>query len=638
MRSKPEEILRQYWGYDAFRPPQDRIIDAVLGGKDTLALLPTGGGKSICFQVPGMAMEGITLVISPLISLMKDQVENLKKRGIKASAIHTGMPFFIMENELNNCVAGHHKFLYLSPERLKTPRFLEFFRHMKVNLIAVDEAHCISQWGYDFRPVYLEIAEIRKFHPKVPVLALTATATPQVANDICEKLHFAKKNIIGKSFARENLVYVVSPSEKKEVKILQWLEAVKGTAIVYTRNRQLTKKFSEFLNARGISADYYHAGLEHEIREKKQKDWMNNRFRVIVATNAFGMGIDKPDVRLVLHTDVPESPEAYFQEAGRAGRDGKVAYAVLPTVPSDKKVLEGRFQEEFPEKKEILRVYKALCNHLQIPVGSGQGEEFKFSPDQLAGQYGLTPGAVFRALKILEKERYLYLNESAYEVSSLRLKLNTRALYDFMVRQPKYESFIQTVLRSYGGLFDDFVRISEVKLAGRLKRPTADVLDMLEKLHKLEVWEYRRASNLPSVTLLIPRIPEADFILNPKSYGLLKKNARHRYDTMIGYITEKKLCHSVFLLRYFGEENPEDCDRCDVCRKKRGRLDSEFSRIWGSLTEAISHTAQKDFADAKSLLAAFGIKESELALQCLDLAVDEGYLIFHPAKGYHLPE
>ena len=637
MEKNPSEILREYWGYDTFRPPQDQIIDSVLEGKDTLALLPTGGGKSICFQVPGMAREGITLVISPLISLMKDQVANLKKRGIRASAIHTGMPFYIIDNELNNCVAGHYKFLYLSPERLKTPRFLESFRHMKVNLIAVDEAHCISQWGYDFRPVYLEIADIRKIHPKVPVLALTATATPQVAHDICEKLQFPKKNIIGKSFARENLVYVVSPCEKKEVKILQWLEAVKGTSIVYTRNRQLTKKFSEFLNSRGISADYYHAGLDNEAREAKQKAWMDNKFRVMVATNAFGMGIDKPDVRLVLHTDVPESPEAYFQEAGRAGRDGKTAYAVLPTVPSDRKILESRFVEEFPEKKEILRVYKALCNHLQIPVGAGEGEEFKFSPDKLAETYGLTPGGVFRALKILERERYIYLNEAAYEVSTLRLKMGNRALYDFMVRQPRFEPFVQLVLRSYGGLFDDFVKISEVKLAGRFKKSTQEVVDMLEKIHKLEVWDYRPASNLPSVTFLIPRIPEADFTLNPKTFGVLKKNARHRYDTMIGYISGAQICHSVFLLRYFGETDAQDCGRCDVCRKNSGVAGSDFSRMFNLILRALPAIKNNDFPNAKELLKACGMRESDLALQCLDMAVDEGLIEFHPTTGYRIP-
>lgn len=636
MQQTPEHILKKYWGYDTFRSPQDRIIQSVLQGQDTLALLPTGGGKSICFQVPGMLFEGITIVVSPLISLMKDQVANLKARGIKATAIHTGMPFFIVDNELNNCITGHHKFLYISPERLKTPRFLETFKHMKVGLIAVDEAHCISQWGYDFRPVYLEIAEIRKYHPKTPVLALTATATPEVANDICTRLEFKKTNIISRSFSRDNLYYVVSPCERKEEKIMQWLKAIKGSSIVYTRNRKQTEQFAEFLNSSGFTADFYHAGLDPETRETKQKRWMDNQFRVMVATNAFGMGIDKPDVRLVLHTDVPENPEAYFQEAGRGGRDGKPAYAVLPVTPSDKPMLEKRFAEEFPERDDILRVYKALCNNLQIPVGAGENEEFKIDPDKLADTYNLKPGHLIRCIRLLEKEGYLYLNDSAFEVSTVHMKMGVRALYDFMVRQPKFESFVQTLIRSYGGVFEGYVRISEVKLAGRIQKSVSEVVEMLIKLEKLGVITYKRASNLPSVTFLAPRIPEADFTLHPKVYGQLKKNAKKRYEAMIGYISSADECRSRVLLRYFGEPAAADCGHCDVCNKNNKKETVSETELLKRLRSELIRLDQTQFSSASEILLLCKFPKNEVNLKLINRAVDEGFLSFNPAKGYTL--
>lgn len=630
-------ILEKYWGYTAFREPQDKIVDAVLQGKDTLALLPTGGGKSICFQVPGMVTDGLTLVVSPLISLMKDQVQNLQKRGIPAVAIHTGMSSFIIDKEMGRCVNGEYKFLYVSPERLKSFLFTEPFRHMKVNLIAVDEAHCISQWGYDFRPVYLEIAQIRHYHPKVPCLALTATATPEVAKDICTRLGFpGKPHIIGKSFARDNLFYTVSSCERKDDKIMEWLQAVNGTAIVYTRNRKHTERFSEYLNANGITADFYHAGLDTETREAKQQRWMTNGFRVMVATNAFGMGIDKPDVRLVLHTDVPESPEAYFQEAGRGGRDGKPAFAVLPVTPKDKDILENRFAEEFPTREEILRVYKALCNHLQLPVGAGENEEFRFHPDKLAETYGLNVGHLFRCLKLLEREGYLYLNETAFEVSTLRMRMGNRALYDFMVRQPRFEAFVQTVIRSYGGLFEEYVRISEHKLAARLKASLNEVTDMLKKLDRLGVWEYRVASNLPSVTFTLPRFPEEDVTLDQRIYGTLKKTAGTRYGAMIGYITQTQLCRSRVLLHYFGETATRDCGRCDVCRKKEA-VDKQVPSL-AYIRKRMAETDVKNFSDIKSLLAFFDMETDEANRQWIAKLVDESVFAFSPIEGYRFLE
>lgn len=634
---EPIHILEKFWGYTQFREPQDKIVQSVLDGKDTLALLPTGGGKSICFQVPGMMRKGITIVVSPLISLMKDQVANLRKRGIKATAIYSGMPSFIVEKELEQCVLGHYKFLYVSPERLKTFRFIEAFKAMEVGLLAIDEAHCISQWGYDFRPVYLDIAEIREYHPKVTCLALTATATPQVAKDICDKLGFPDKknpNIIGKSFARNNLYYVVSPCERKEEKIMEWLKALKGTAIVYTRNRKNTERFAAYLNEQQISADFYHAGLDPDIREEKQQRWMNNLFRVMVATNAFGMGIDKPDVRLVLHTDVPESPEAYFQEAGRGGRDGKAAYAVLPVVSSDKALLERRLSEEFPPKDEIVRVYKALCNFLQIPVGAGLEEEFKIDLDQFSTNYKLNAGQVFRCLKLLEKEGYIYFNEANFEISSLHIKMGVRALYDFMVRNPKFQPFIEALIRSYGGTFEGFVRISEHKMAARLKISVLEMMDYLQKLDKLGVWEYKQSSSSPSVIFTMPRLPEADITLDSKIYGALKKNAEERYGTMIRYIEESDTCRSRVLLRYFGETETSNCGHCDVCRKKNETSFDPKERLL-LIKQKVKESGIAHFSEIKEILTTCGLKNSEANRQLISMAVDEGVFQFDPIKGYH---
>lgn len=636
MRFSAIEILEKYWGHKSFREPQDKIVQAVLDGEDTLALLPTGGGKSICFQVPGLILGGITVVVSPLISLMKDQVENLNKRGIKAIAIYSGMASFIVEKELENCINGKYSFLYISPERLKTTLFQETFKNMPVSLLAVDEAHCISQWGYDFRPVYLEISEIRKLHPNIPCLALTATATPEVATDICEKLAFRKKgkpNIIGKSFARNNLYYAVSYCEKKEDKIVQWLNAIQGTAIVYTRNRKGTERFSEYLNTMGISADFYHAGLDAEQRETKQKDWMGNRFRVMVATNAFGMGIDKPDVRLVLHTDVPESPEAYFQEAGRAGRDGKPSFAVLPVASADKPLLEKRLEEEFPPKEIILRVYKALCNFFQIPVGAGEGEEFRLEIDRFSDAYNLQSAQAYRCLKLLEKEGYFYLNESTFEMSTIRIRMGVRTLYDFMVRHPKFEPFIQTLIRSYGGTFDHYIKISEHKLATRFKNSVLDVIDLLTRLDNLGVWEYRRASNFPAVTFTMPRLPEADVTLDERIYGTLKKNAAKRYQTMVGYMEETDLCRSRYLLRYFGERETIDCGRCDVCVEKQKTLPGSSERI-ELMRQKVKASGKKHFTDAEELMKVCALPANKDNMAILSQAVDEGLFSFSLTGGY----
>lgn len=634
---EPIQILEKFWGYKAFREPQDKIVESVLRGEDTLALLPTGGGKSICFQVPGLCKDGITVVVSPLISLMKDQVANLRKRGIPALAIYSGIPSFIAEKELDKCIKGDYKFLYVSPERLKTANFIEAFKNMRVNLLAIDEAHCISQWGYDFRPVYLEIAEIRKFHPKIPCLALTATATPQVAQDICERLdfkHIRKPNIIGKSFARDNLFYVVSRCERKEEKIMQWLHAIKGTAIVYTRNRKNTERFAEYLNSQGIASDFYHAGLDAEVREVKQQRWMANQFRVMVATNAFGMGIDKPDVRLVLHTDVPESPEAYFQEAGRGGRDGKAAFAVLPITTADKPLLEKRLAEEFPTREEILRVYKAMCNNFQIPVGAGENEEFRLDIDKFSETYKLTPAHVFRSLKLLEKEGYIYLNETSFEQSSIQIKMGVRALYDFMVRNPQFEGFIQNLIRSYGGTFENYIRISEHKLASRFKKSVVEVIDNLQKLHKLGVWEYRQASSLPTVTFTMPRLPEADVTLDQRIYGVLKANAESRYQTMINYITQTEICRSRVLLRYFGEKETQDCGRCDVCRNKTKQPINEAEIIL-LIKQKVIASGITEFSDANMILQVSGLKPTEENLQIINKAVDEGLFHFDMMSGYH---
>ena len=568
---------------------QEDIIRSVLDGKDTLALLPTGGGKSICYQVPALAREGICLVISPLIALMKDQVENLKNRGIKAAAVHSGMHAREIELAINNSVFGDLKFLYVSPERLQTPAFRQNIERMNINLLAIDEAHCISQWGYDFRPPYLNIAEIRPLTGNIPVLALTATATPEVIDDIQEKLGFREKHVISVSFERKNLSYVVFKEEDKGGRLLKIINNVKGTGVVYVRNRRKCREVSEFLNKNGIKSNYYHAGLEQHIRELRQDEWMKDKKQVIVATNAFGMGIDKPGVRFVVHYDVPDSLEAYFQEAGRAGRDGKRAYAVLLYEEADIRNAKQNLSVSYPEAEVIRAAYKALGNYLQVPVGSGKDQQFEFDINDFSARYRMNSVTVFSALKILEKEGLILLGSELESPSRIMININHNELYTFQVENPGYDAFIKLILRSYGGVFSEFVKVRESELARRANTTEDKISTLLQRLHKLGLLTYVPGSDKPRILFTHDRIDSQRLNLSNEHYGNRKIAALKRMQAVLDYIQSDNHCRSQMLLKYFGQEETQRCGICDVCldRNKINVSELEFNRILDKIKPAL---------------------------------------------------
>ncbi|NQX97321.1 MAG: RecQ family ATP-dependent DNA helicase [Flavobacteriales bacterium] len=575
------QILLKYWGHKAFRPLQENIINAALNGKDTLALLPTGGGKSICFQIPALAKEGICIVVSPLIALMKDQVQNLVKRNIKAVAIYSGMTKREIDITLDNCIYGNIKFLYISPERIETEIFKERYKKMNVNIIAIDESHCISQWGYDFRPSYLNIASLREQHPNVPFLALTATATPEVVIDIQEKLKFKTENALQKSFERKNLSYAVLYEENKLNRILKILKNVPGTSVIYVRSRKKTKEVALFLLKNGISADFYHAGLSNEERTLKQSNWINNITRVIVSTNAFGMGIDKPDVRSVIHIDLPDSLEAYFQEAGRGGRDEEKAYAILLFEEADRIDLEKRIVNSFPEIKVIKKVYQSLANYFQIPIGSALNESYSLNIIQFSEQYNLQVYVVYNCLKFLEKEAYLILSESNYNASRVKFEVVKEELYEFQVKNNKFDLFIKTILRSYTGLFENFSKIDEFEIAKRMKTTKDKVVKALQYLDNLELISYLEQTTQPQLTYLTERLDIKDVKISAKHYHDRKEIAIKKMESVIYFATVKHKCRSEILLNYFGEKDIYRCGVCDVCleRNKLDLSDIEFSSV-----------------------------------------------------------
>ncbi len=561
-------ILVKYWGFSSFRPMQEEIINSVLEGNDTLALLPTGGGKSICFQVPVMVSEGICIVITPLIALMKDQVENLKSRGIKAVAIYSGMHRNEIDIAFNNCVYGDVKFLYISPERLGTQNLRENIKKMNVNLLAVDEAHCISQWGYDFRPPYLKIAEIRQIIPNVPVLALTATATPEVVKDIQAKLEFKQENVFQKSFERKNLTYVVIKEEDKLNRLLKIASKIKGTGIIYVRNRRKTREISDFLNKNKIRADYYHAGLEQKIRDKKQNAWMKGDSRIIVSTNAFGMGIDKSNVRFVIHLDLPDCIEAYFQEAGRAGRDEKQSYAILLYEQADIINAKNNLLTAYPDIDKIKSIYQALGNYFQLAVGSGKDVSFDFEINDFSNNYKFPPLIVYNALKFLEKEGYILLNETVNSPSRIHFIVNKEDLYRFQVENLYYDNFIKLILRSYSGVFSDFVKISETEIANRSGMKSENVFKFLKKLHQLNILTYIPRKNKPQLLYTRERIDKKDLLISKENYKDRKNAAKKRLQAVIDYVSSINKCRSQLLLAYFGETGSKRCGKCDVCLKR----------------------------------------------------------------------
>lgn len=575
------QILLKYWGHNAFRPLQEDIINATLKGKDTLALLPTGGGKSICFQVPALAKEGICIVVSPLIALMKDQVENLMRRNIKAIAIYSGMTRREIDITLDNCVYGNIKFLYISPERIETEIFKERLKKMSVNLIAIDEAHCISQWGYDFRPSYLNIAKLRELKPGIPFLALTATATPEVVIDIQKQLKFKTENALQKSFERKNLAYTVLKEEDKLNRVLRILKNVKGSSVIYVRSRKKTKEIALFLVKNGISADFYHAGLSNEERTLKQNNWINNITRVIVSTNAFGMGIDKPDVRSVIHVDLPDSLEAYFQEAGRGGRDEAKAYAILLFEEADRIDLEQRIISGFPEIDVIKQIYQSLANYFQIPIGSALNESYSLNIVDFSQQYNLQVYTVYNCLKFLEKEGYLILSESNHNSSRIKFEVNKDELYEFQVKKPKFDLFIKTILRSYPGLFENFAKIDEFEIAKRMKTTKDKVVKALQYLSHLEIIGYLEQTNQPQLTYLTERLGIRDLKISAKHYHDRKEIAVKKMESVIYFASAKHKCRSEILLNYFGEKDIYRCGICDVCveRNKLDLSDVEFSSV-----------------------------------------------------------
>lgn len=586
-----KQILKQYWGYSNFREIQEDIIRSVYQGKDTLGLLPTGGGKSITFQVPAMAKPGLCLVISPLIALMKDQVENLRQKGIKATLIVSGMSFHeIMTNLDNACYDKEMKFLYVSPERLQTSLFRERLSSMKINLIAVDEAHCISQWGYDFRPAYLNIAEIREFLQGVPILALTATATPEVVEDIQEKLKFKQKNVFKKSFERKNLTYNVIQTDTKINDFIDFCKKHKGTGVVYVRNRRKTVEMANLLKKNGISADFYHAGLSMNDRSRKQDDWKQNRTRIMVSTNAFGMGIDKPDVRFVVHLDLPDSLEAYFQEAGRAGRDEQPAEALLLVEPIDRDQLIKNFEAAFPPLDVIKKVYHALGNYLKIPIGSGQGTDNLFSLEDFSKLYKFNPLVAYNALKLLDMDEYINLSEDVDHPSRIIFKTNREDLYNFQIQHPKDDPFIKLLLRTYSGLFTEYVRIDENQLAKRTNLPVEKIVDWLKLLHKYDIIDYNEQKKGAVISYVTPRLDSNNIVLSKEVYSERKKRMQYRIEQVINYAFSNNKCRSQLLLMYFGDKNPYRCGKCDVCkqRNKLGISTYEFDLIVEQLKNKIS--------------------------------------------------
>lgn len=584
------QLLLKYWGHTTFRPLQEDIINAVLKGEDTLALLPTGGGKSICFQIPAMAKEGICIVISPLIALMKDQVENLVQRNIKAVAIYSGMTKREIDITLDNCAYGNIKFLYISPERIDTEIFKARIKKMNVNLFAIDEAHCISQWGYDFRPSYLNIAQLRELSPNIPFLALTATATPEVVIDIQKQLGFKKEQVFQKSFERKNLAYAVIYEEDKLTRLLKILKKVDGSSIIYVRSRKKTKEIALYLSKNNISVDYYHAGLSNDERSKKQKNWTTNATRVMVTTNAFGMGIDKPDVRSVIHVDLPDSLEAYFQEAGRAGRDEKRAYSILLFEPLDRLELEQRIVNGFPSIEAIKNSYQALANFFQIPIGSANNESYSFNIIEFSHRYNIPAYTIYNCLQFLEKEGYLFLSESNYNPSRIKIEVSKDQLYEFQVKNNKLDLFLKTILRSYSGLFDNFVKINEYELANRLKTSHEKVVKALTYLSHLKIISYLEQTNMPQLTYLTERLAMSDLNISAKNYHHRKEIAIKKMESVIYFTTSQHKCRSEILLQYFGEKNTYRCGICDVCleRNKLELSDIEFSSVSNQIKQLLA--------------------------------------------------
>ncbi len=623
------QILEKYWGYTRFRPLQEEIIFSIANGNDTLALMPTGGGKSITFQVPALAKEGICLVITPLIALMKDQVNRLRQMEIKAAAIYSGMTREEIDITLDNCIYGGYKFLYVSPERLGTELFRARVEKMNVNLITVDEAHCISQWGYDFRPSYLRIADLRDLLPDVPVLGLTATATPDVVDDIQEKLRFGKKNVLKSSFERKNLAYMVKETDDKTGYLLRMVRTVRGQGIVYVRTRKQARDLALTLRENKVSADFYHAGLSHELRDRRQEAWTQGSTRIMVATNAFGMGIDKADVRFVVHMDLPDALESYFQEAGRAGRDGRKAWSILLYNEADKLKLQQRARVNFPEIDEIKRVYEALGNYFQIPVGAAKNMAYDFNLSDFVSRYHFNVMIAYNSLKILEREGYIELTEDVHNPSRVHFTVSRDQLYKFQISNEKFDAFIKLLLRSYTGLFTEFVPVFEERLASTAKVPEETIVKYLERLNNLKIIRYIPRKQTPMIIFTEERLENKALLISRENYAFRKEIYLKKQEKIWEYVTNRTVCRSRFLLTYFGEKNALNCGICDICREMHDTTPSqeEFEEIRKKIREVLSLNPQG--MDIREITEEAGTPEGK-TLTVIRWLLDNGYLITLP--------
>jgi len=620
----PKEILLKYWGYSSFRENQEEIIKMIINNKDTLALLPTGGGKSICYQVPSLIMDGICIVVSPLISLMKDQAEDMKSKGIKAIALTSDLNFKEVDIALTNCIFGGYKFLYISPEKLQNELVQSKISEMNINLIAVDEAHCISEWGHDFRPSYRNISLIREIHPNSPVIALTATATKDVVSDIQENLNFKKLNLVQSSFYRENLSYIVIKEQDKNRKLINILNKINGSAIVYVKSRKYCEKISKMIVDNNISANYYHAGLNIEQRNKRQENWKKSKSRVMVATNAFGMGIDKSDVRLVIHFHIPSTIESYFQETGRAGRDEKESFAVLLYNSTDEKYLRDFVELHFPSVKEIKECYQNLANHFQIAVNNGEEEKFDFDLSDYSEKYKTNSLRTYNILRYLEKENYLKLQNIYNNSSKIHLKMEHSELYKFQISNKYFDPYIKLLLRSYSGLFEDFVNINETLLAGRSKTNENKIIEVLKKLQELEVLDYLPKKQGTQIIYLQNRVDEKYLHLSEDKQKKNKDSEIKRMNFILNYCNQNSACRTEILLSYFGEDQKFRCGKCDICRQ-RNKLeisDLKFNKIKKQVLIILSEESKtlieicnliKDFREEKIIkVINFLIENSEL--------------------------
>lgn len=620
------DILKQYWGFDSFRDLQEDIINSVCEGKDTLGLMPTGGGKSITFQVPALAMDGLCIVITPLIALMKDQVQHLRERNILATAIYSGMSHSEILTALENCIYGNYKFLYVSPERIGTELFIAKLKAMKVCLITVDESHCISQWGYDFRPSYLKIADIRHTLPNIPILALTATATPEVVKDIQQKLEFHETNVFKMSFERKNLAYVVRNTEDKIGELLHILQSIEGCAIVYVRNRNKTKEIADALNHNEITAINYHAGMDNAVKDLRQKKWQSGEYRVMVATNAFGMGIDKADVRLVVHIDLPDSPEAYFQEAGRAGRDGQKAYAVALYSSHDKSTLIKRIADTFPPKEYIYKVYENLQYYYQVALGDGKGCMFEFNLEDFCHHYKFFPVPVDSALKILTQAGYIEYTEAQDNSSRLLFIIGREELYSLYGMGEHSDKLIQCILRSYSGVFTDYTFISETTLAIRCGMTNEQVYHLLVMFARRGIISYIPHKKTPHIIYTMPRIEQKRLGIPKEVYEVRKERFEKRIKAIIEYATSTNNCRSRMLLHYFGEKNEHNCGICDIClRKKKGSptlSNSDYKIISAQILQALAEKPLSIDLLCKNLA---DINKDKI-IPAIRYMLDEGYI------------